>query len=187
MCGVYMCSRRLNILNRYYQMSRLFLPYLILAIGQLLQSCIFSHRIGAYYMPNFTNGFNSSNIDFSKVTHVFHCGLVAYNNGTLDVAKNVVEPELIIEAHKYGTKVLITVGAYEFDVFVNATAREIFAKNAVDFMMKYDYDGIDVDYEVPNNVLEAREYSNFFSEVRALLPPSGLLSCAVTSRPNVIF
>ncbi len=90
--------------------------------------------------------FNASNINFTHITHICHTPIVGFDNGTLNVAPDFIEPELILKggpppsshfrcvtsrftAHAHGVKVLVTVGAYSKRLWANATATRVFAEN----------------------------------------------------------
>ena len=157
----------------------------------LVLACLFAslsvasaHRLLLYYQSA-PGVFNASNIDFAHLTHLCHTPIVGFDNGTLHVASDFVEPDLIRLAHARGVKVLVTVGAYSQRLWANSTATAMFAKEVARFVLAHGYDGVDADWEVPSDALEARQYAQLFVLLRQMLGASKLLSCAVTAMPNV--
>ncbi|GAB3412073.1 glycosyl hydrolase family 18 protein [Massilia agilis] len=65
--------------------------------------------------------------------------------------EKTVEDYLVMRAHQVGTKALIMLGGENENAAFHASClpgvRATFVKNLVDYMVKHDYDGIDVDWE----------------------------------------
>lgn len=120
------------------------------------------------------NNFYATSIPFEKLTHINYA-FVGINPSTLGV--EVYDPwaslEIVYPGEKWdteykgnlgmlsklkkehpGTKVLISVGGWTKSHGFHAAAatpssRKTSAKNLVEFMKKYDLDGIDIDWEYP--------------------------------------
>ena len=148
-------------------------------------------RLVAYYgywdqwnVPAYT----SANIPFSELTHIIHDGLVVEPKGTgaIKVPKGFLEPALLTKSHAAGDKVILNIsgsaGAFA-KVAESATARATFAQNALGFVTKYGYDGVDIDWEVPKAKGKAN-CTAFFQALRAALPAGKyLLTLAIPADP----
>jgi chitinase len=112
-------------------------------------------------------------------------------NGTLDVPSGFLEPALLTKAHAAGVKVLVSIGGGDgiegprFNKMAKTEAyRQAFAKNVHAFITEYGYDGVDIDWEVPNTA-DTSDCTTLMQELRDELPAGEwLISMAVTSDPR---
>ena len=62
-----------------------------------------------------------------------------------------------------------------------------FVNNAMAFLAKYGFDGLDIDWEFPSSTADQTGYSNLITALRAAFNTKGyLLSAAVSSNPSAI-
>ena len=132
--------------------------------------------------------YSAAQIPFNELTHIFHTNLVVGPNGTgaIEVPKGFLEPALLSGAHAAGVKVIVDISGPAKDfakVAASAKARTAFAQNALAFVRKYGYDGVDIDWEVPK-AKETADCTAFFQALRSALPaPAYLLSLAIPADP----
>jgi chitinase len=143
-----------------------------------------------YYDRYSVPAYDASTIPYDKVTHIIHSNIApaAANDGTLAIPKGFLEPNLIARAHAAGVKVELCVSgpAGSFvTIDADAALRAVFAQNIASFAIANGYDGVDFDYEVPNNSKQAVEFSALIKDLRALMPAGQyLISAAVSSSPG---
>ena len=119
---------------------------------------------------------------FARANGVIYLG--AENQYKLENALTVLN-----QLKERGLKILISVGGYEnsetFPVIAaNATARQQFATSAADFMRKYNFDGIDINWEFKTRD-EAQHYAELVNEARCGNPDK-ILTVTVFRRPNIM-
>jgi len=116
------------------------------------------------YVAGFRD-FDFSEIQADKLTHINYAfaniidGKVAFGGKTATNEDALKETDMA-ELHKLKEinpklKVLVSVGGWTWSTHFSEVAstdakRKVFAKSAVDFLLKYQLDGIDVDWEYPN-------------------------------------
>ncbi|KAF7728584.1 hypothetical protein EC973_005810 [Apophysomyces ossiformis] len=141
------------------------------------------------YFPNWLYGnWPSSNIDFTKYTHINYAFAVVARRSTPfwpdDWAAGNYLPILVKQAHANNVKVLISVGGWSGCVTYSTTAadpaqRAAFIQWNIDQIDKYDTDGVDLDWEYPGkqgagcNIVDiqndAKNYLTLLQELRAAL------------------
>lgn len=138
-----------------------------------------------------TPPYTASQIPYSKLTHIAHAFLLlsAAADGSLQIPQGLLEPKLISKAHQAGVKVLISIGGGDgiqgprFNRMASSeTSRQNFVANVSAFLTKFGYDGVDIDWEVPNAVDRAN-CTTLMQELRNGLPSPWLISMAVTANP----
>ena len=113
-------------------------------------------------------GLDFSIIEAEKLTHINYAfanvinGEVVFgseadtiDNAILNAAD--IEALLALKAKNPNLKILISVGGWTWsgnfsDAALTAESREKFAISAVNFLKKYKLDGVDIDWEYPNQV-----------------------------------
>ena len=126
-----------------------------------------NHRVLAYYYYwDKANAipYNAATIPYKQLTHIVHANIspVPQGDGSIGVPTNFLEPKLIANAHEAGVKVLASVAGppYLFaKINADATLRATFAQNLANFAIANGYDGIDFDYEVPFDQVEATNFT----------------------------
>lgn len=137
--------------------------------------------------------YSAAQIPYNELTHIAHAFLLldAKADGTLDAPAGFIEPALISKAHAAGVKVMVSIGGAgggqgaRFNKMArNEAYRQNFAKNVHAFLTANGYDGVDIDWEVPN----AKDTSNcttLMQELRNELPAGQwLISMATPSDPR---
>jgi chitinase len=144
-----------------------------------------------YNNPPFV--YSAAQIPYKQLTHIAHAFVLldAKADGTLDVPGGFIEAALISNAHAAGVKVLVSIGGAgggqgtRFNKMArNEAYRQNFAKNVHAFLTANGYDGVDIDWEVPN----AKDTSNcttLMQELRNELPVGQwLISMATPADPR---
>jgi chitinase len=150
-------------------------------------------RLVAYYLhqehPR-VPAYSTRQIPFKKLTHLIEVAMVINpaGDGSVTVSPHAGEDRLVQRAHATGVRVLACVqGAEEAFRKMAATeeSRARFVRNVQQFVVQHSYDGMDLDWEVPedqtdvaNNVLLMRSLRD------ALHAPRFLLSMATPSEPG---
>ncbi len=139
-----------------------------------------------------TPAYTASQIPFGKLTHIAHAFLLltAKADGTLQIPSGMIEPELISKAHAAGVKVLVSIGGGDgiqgprFNKMAKSeSTRQAFVVNVRHFLKKYGYDGVDIDWEVPN-AADRANCTTVMQELRNGLPSPWLITMAVTADPR---
>jgi|SRR5271169_4317397 len=139
-----------------------------------------------------TPPYTADQIPYSKLTHVAHAFLLLSPkaDGTIQIPPGTIEPALLTKAHAAGVKVLISIGGGDgiegprFNrMAASETARQAFVTNVHAFLVKYGYDGVDIDWEVPN-APDRADCTTLMQELRNGLPSPWLISMAVPSDPR---
>jgi chitinase len=142
---------------------------------------------GQYQTPPYT----ASQIPYAKLTHISHAFalLTAKEDGTVQMPAGMVEPALIRDAHAAGVKVLLSIGGGDgiqgprFNkISASETTRQTFVTNVYELLTAHGYDGVDIDWEVPNEPNRA-DCNLLMQELRNQLPSPWLISMAVTADP----
>jgi chitinase len=180
---------------------RHFFTVLLLAAAFLVplpgtaQSAAPSKRLLGYYPEWAKTGnppYSAKQIPYHKLTHIAHAFvlLTAKADGTFRAPAGMIEPALISRAHAAGVKVLVSIGGGDgiqgprFNRMAAVEAhRKAFVRNVHAFLTKYGYDGVDIDWEVPN-AKDRKHCTTLMTELRAELPAPSLISMATPSDPR---
>jgi chitinase len=111
-------------------------------------------------------------------------------DGTIEIPTGTLEPDLLTKAHAAGVKVLISIGGGDgiegprFNKMAESeTSRQNFVTNVYNFLVEYGYDGVDIDWEIPN-ARDRSDCTTLMQELRNGLPSPWLISMAVPSDPR---
>ena len=139
-----------------------------------------------------TPPYSAAQIPFRKITHIAHAFL-AINpkaDGSISIDPDLLEPALISGAHAAGVKVLISIGGADqtqtaafATVARSDSLRRAFAHNVHKFITANGYDGVDIDWEVPNAPADTQPCIQLMQALRAEMPPPILLSMAIGANP----
>jgi chitinase len=150
-------------------------------------------RLVAYYLyqdQTRVPAYTAKQIPFKKLTHLIHVALIVdpSGDGSIQISPHAIEASLIPKAHHAGVRVLVCVqgAASGFSkVAASPDARLRFAQNLKDFLLKYSYDGVDIDWEVPETQAEVANNVLLMQALRDALPsPRYLVSMATPSEPG---
>jgi len=126
-------------------------------------------------------------IRFDELTHVNYAFLIPHADGTVaDLVNPWKLDEIVARAHASGVRVLISVGGWGWDDEFEAMAadpahRATFVGILRGFVAEHALDGIDIDWEYPDPGQSSANYRALMTELRAALPPGGLLTSAVVA------
>ncbi len=153
-------------------------------------------RLLSYYpmwAKSQTPPYSAAQIPFRKMTHIAHAFLAINPNadGGISIDPSLLEPALISGAHASGVKVLISIGgadpaqATAFSIVARSDSlRRTFARNVHNFVKANGYDGVDIDWEVPNAPADTQPCILLMQALRAEMPsPDFLLSMAIGANP----
>jgi chitinase len=171
---------------------------LTLMVGCGFPAMAQSHkRLLAYYPDWVKDGnpsYSAKNIPYAKLTHILHAFLLLdpSGNGALQIDPELIEPALNQKAHKAGVKVMISIGGADpaqasafATIAASATLRAKFAKNLHAFLVAHEYDGVDIDWEVPNAPQDTNHCTMLMEALRRELPaPRWLISMAISADPR---
>ncbi|KAG6817892.1 hypothetical protein H0H87_001724 [Tephrocybe sp. NHM501043] len=129
-----------------------------------------------------TTGFALSNVTWAKYTHLTYAfAETTADVHTLDMSGSNPDllPKFVSEAHKHGVKALVSIGGWTGSRFYSsnvatAAKRAAFVKTVSQFAKKYSLDGVDFDWEYPNNqgigcnAISSTDTVNFLSFLQLL-------------------
>ncbi|MXV16558.1 hypothetical protein GS398_14740 [Pedobacter sp. HMF7056] len=139
------------------------------------------------YMPSWAGAVNQ--IQFSKLTHVNYAFILPNANGTLQGVPGPSKLTSLVSAgHAAGVKVLIAVGGWNdgndsaFEALAqNASTRNTFVTALVNLVNQYGLDGVDIDWEYPENST-AGNFTLLMQQLSTAMHNNGkLLSAAVVA------
>jgi chitinase len=137
------------------------------------------------------------NINYKMFTHICHAFVVADEEGRIVARTSVPSRKLTTEAHGANVKVILSLGGWGMDKeFAALTSKEASYERFVIAVMtmvdEYDYDGIDLDWEFPDNPAEAKNFNRLARRFREELNLLGkkknrpfLLTMAVNASPGL--
>ena len=155
--------------------------------GILLISISFSQRVVGYYPQWVQSTFTPDKIDYSVITHVIHSFAWPDEEGNVQHYDNMLSQSLTATVHDNNAKILLSFGGWgQSWGFANSTStpelREFLINNIINICETYNYDGIDIDWEQPTNVIEKNNLTSFVSELRFAFDsiyPDWIISMAV--------
>ncbi len=136
-------------------------------------------------------------INYTLFTHICHAFVVADEEGRIVPRTSVPSRKLTREAHLAHVKVILSLGGWGMDkAFAALTSEEASYERFVSTVMimvdEYDYDGIDLDWEFPDNPTEAKNFNRLARRFRRELNTLGdrkgrpfLLTMAVNASPSL--
>ncbi len=124
------------------------------------------------YMPYWAGDANL--IQYSKLTHINYAFALPNADGTIKPISDPAKLQTIVSrAHAVGCKVLIAIGGYtdngemldqRFEQLAgNATSRARFVSAAMGIVATYNLDGIDMDWEYPDEGQSSNNYDLLMS------------------------
>jgi chitinase len=145
----------------------------------------------AYYTSWSRYSYPSSGIPYDKLTHICHAFLQENSDGSITPAVDLLDANLIAQAHAHGVKVLISVGGASWSAAFPALAasaanRANFANQMEAFCRTNGYDGVDIDWEFPDDNTKASNFDALIQDLRNKFnsspapAPSWLITSAVS-------
>ncbi|MFC0517297.1 glycosyl hydrolase family 18 protein [Mucilaginibacter angelicae] len=140
------------------------------------------------YLPSWAGAVSA--VQFSKLTHVNYAFVAPTPSGGIGAVDNVSKLQsLVSTGHANGVKVLVSFGGWNngddsaFETLAaNSTSRTNFVNNLISFANQYNLDGIDIDWEYPDDGASANNYAALMSQLSTALHNQGkLLTAAVIS------
>ena len=138
------------------------------------------------YMPSWSGDVGA--IQYSKLTHINYAFLLPTATGGLQSIENPSKLQnLVSRAHAAGVKVLIAVGGWNngddsgFESLAgNSSYRSAFVTNMLNFVNQYGLDGVDIDWEYPDQGASANNFLALMTQLSTALHGQGkLLTAAV--------
>jgi chitinase len=135
------------------------------------------------YFPSWT-GVSPSQVRYEHFSHIFHAFVKADAKGTLEKSPGLPSAELCRLAHAKGVKVILSLGGAGSGSMFSALMRDpkavdAYVANVVAMVNAAGYDGLDVDWEHPENAVDQRNLIVLFKKFRAALKPGAVMSMAV--------
>jgi chitinase len=130
-------------------------------------------------------------IQFDKLTHINYAFLLPKPDGTFEELEQPQKlKDLVTEAHNHGVKVLISIGGWGTDEQFETLAADpvssaAFMQEALRFANDYNLDGIDIDWEYPDEGESSQNYLRLMQALRSALPEGKLLTSAVVSQGSL--
>ena len=117
-------------------------------------------------------------IEYSKLTEILYFHIVPNPDGTLDTSFVNFEDldKIKSKSHGLGKSVLIVIGGWESSdgfppIAKDPTLRGIFVENVVNFVIKHNLDGIDIDWETTINQEKIDTQDILLSDLADALKP----------------
>lgn len=147
-----------------------------------------ARRVVAYFPLWLRNGgYSENDIDFSIVTHVAHFSVSPRADGSIDIPDWGLFPDtrLITKAHAAGAKVVLTVGGDHAEatagfaaMSANGRTRARFVHDLTALISANGYDGVDLDWEFPQNAADRANFTALVRDLRGALGRDTSLSIA---------
>jgi GH18 family chitinase len=131
-----------------------------------------------------TDGIFADIIPYDKLTHINYSFLTPKADGTFNPINNSWKLKHIVKsAREQNVRVCISVGGWGWDAQFEELAadpdtRSAFVQNLKDFVDEYQLDGVDMDWEYPDQGQSSQNFLRLIKELRAALPDK-LLTAAV--------
>ncbi|MCI0513054.1 glycosyl hydrolase family 18 protein [candidate division KSB1 bacterium] len=140
-------------------------------LGMPMIATTANYKIVGYYMGWNRATFSHQKVDFKNLTHLMHAFIWPNADGSLEIPSGIVYPELIAKAHQSGVKVLISLGGWGqcagfAPMAANTTSRSQFVTNIINFCRQHQYDGIDLDWEYPEQPIDRANMTRLAQDLR---------------------
>lgn len=130
--------------------------------------------VAGYYPEWMAASYPPSAIPMQNLTHIIHAFSWPNANGSISYPAGflVPVPDLTRRAHAAGKKVLLSLGGYtDSSGFApmagNSTSRANFISNLTAFCLANHYDGADLDWEFPANLVDQQNLTLLVQGIRA--------------------
>ncbi|MBN1893487.1 T9SS type A sorting domain-containing protein [bacterium] len=145
------------------------LPMLLLLI--MARDLCAGPIVCGYYPSWGRQSFPVENIAFENLTHLMHAFAWPDGDGDLKYDTDFLYPKLVEETHQAGRKILVSLGGAgrsgSFSPMAkDAGTRHAFVVNLTLFCVQNNYDGADVDWEIPENTQDRNNLNLLIQELR---------------------
>ena len=131
------------------------------------------------YFPDYRD----FNLDWGKyLTDIIYFSAEPRTDGTLDTSRltDDIFQGLCEMKAKYGTRIYISIGGWDRSSgFAPMTAkpqtRQKFIQNVLDFAIAHNLDGVDIDWEFPDNDVQVKNNIALLTELQAALAPHNMI------------
>ncbi|WP_227356380.1 glycosyl hydrolase family 18 protein [Haladaptatus salinisoli] len=159
----------------------------------------YGNRVVGYY-PGWAGDYAPADVPFDKLTHLNYAFLEPQSDGTVVVGSSS-EESLLSELSTYddtNTVFVLSVSAGWYsgtfsDAASTAARRQRFAETAVDIVERYNFDGLDIDWEFPDGTIRADDPHNFTllleacrNELDSRFGSWTHLTMAASPNPNIV-
>ncbi len=165
--------------------------------------------IAYYFIQDVNKGYFPKDMSLDFITHAIYsfvdisangeCSMINDRSTYTDRDEKIIKQFKEIKKDHPHLKTLFSIGGAAHskrfsDISLTRKARFKFVHSCIELMKKYEFDGIDIDWEVvgfktssnPNSRPEDSEnFSSLLKEFRAQLPKRALLSAAISPEPEV--
>ncbi|POS83540.1 hypothetical protein EPUL_004943 [Erysiphe pulchra] len=148
-------------------------------------------RTNAVYYPNqrAREGLTPATLNFNYINFVYYAFAKVNNDGSVTLSDEEVDVKMPVDGTNgcinslmrlkkqfYYLKVILSIGGGSgsgnfASVASNAATRDNFARTARGLVDRYGFDGIDIDWERPENIQQGNDFISLLVAVRTQLPP----------------
>ena len=130
-----------------------------------------SKRVVGYYPSWIRSVLPASKVQFSNLTHINHAFAWPDSDGHIKKNSDLIYPALNRLVHENNVKILVSFGGWGHaggfsPVVSDSTKRSFFIGNLITFIKKYDYDGVDFDWEYPSSLSDRNNLTLLIKELR---------------------
>ncbi|MBB6215306.1 GH18 family chitinase [Anaerosolibacter carboniphilus] len=140
-------------------------------------------RVVGYYSEIFDDPIDER-VQFDKLTHITYAFLIPGEDGSLiGIEKPEKLKELVAKSHKNDVEVLIAVGGWSYQnipldptfekLAASDEARAKFVESVLKFVEDYDFDGVEIDWEYPDEGISSQNYEKLVLELSKALKAEG--------------
>ena len=134
-------------------------------------------RIFLGYYPSWSQ-MTPEQIPYRHFTHICHAFFRANGNSDGNRKRLIPNRALTRSAHRHGVKVLLSLGGGgSREMFESMTKssdeQQEYVRAVIDAVRKYDYDGVDLDWEYPNDPETSRGFARLARQLRRELDEIG--------------
>jgi hypothetical protein len=144
------------------------------------------------YLPNYWPSLSLDSVRYNKMTHLIYSFVDVHSDGSLTgipMSGDTRLTTVVQKAHAAGTKAMISVGGGGNNhdttyapMAASLTARTTFVSNMVTFVNNYGLDGVDIDWEFPNDSADAANFAILMADLDTAMHSRGkLLTAAVAA------
>lgn len=138
-------------------------------------------KVIGYYSELLFDDPVDANVQFDKLTHIMYAFLIPREDGSLvKIAKPERLKEIVEKGHKQGVKIFIAIGGWADEnggtldprfekMAASDEARKAFVENVSKFVDQYNLDGVEIDWEYPDEGESSKNYEKLVVELSNML------------------